>query len=60
MRIVPEKPDKKQQRHSLPHEREELLESVEDHQRDDESPEDHSSEAESHARPFSSARKDAS
>ena len=56
MKIVWEKSDKNQERRSPSPEREELLESVEDHQRNDESPEDHCSEGERRARPFASVR----
>jgi len=51
MKIVSEKSDKNQQRHSSSAEREEFLESVEDHQSNDESPEDHCTDSETHAGP---------
>ena len=60
MKIVWEKSDKNQERRSPSPEREEFLESVEDHQRNDESPEDHCSDAESHPRPCAPAREAAS
>jgi hypothetical protein len=50
MKIVLEKSDKNQQRHSSSAEREEFLESVED-QSNDESPEDHCTDSETHAGP---------
>src|ERR1051326_2148897 len=51
MKIVLEKSDKNRQRHSSSAEREEFLESVEDHQSNDESPEDHCTDSETHAGP---------
>jgi hypothetical protein len=51
MNIVLEKSDKNQGKHSSSVERQEFLESVEDHQGNDELPEDHCSEGESHASP---------
>lgn len=51
MKSVSEKSDKNQQRRSLSPEREEFLESLEDHQSNAESPEDHCSDGESHASP---------
>jgi hypothetical protein len=51
MKIVHEKPGKKQERRSSSAEREEFLESVEDHRSNEESPEDHCSDGESHAGP---------
>ncbi len=51
MKIVSEKSDKNQQRHVPALERKEFLESVEDHQSDDESPEDHCADSETTAGP---------
>jgi hypothetical protein len=52
MKIVDEKSGEKQERRSLSAERQEFLESVEDHQGNDESPEDHCSERESRTSPL--------
>lgn len=51
MKIVLEKSDKNQQRRSSSAKRQEFLESVEDHQSNDESPEDHCTDSETHAGP---------
>ena len=51
MKIASEQSDKNQQRRSPFPRLEEFVESVEDYQRNDESPEDHCSDAESHTYP---------
>jgi hypothetical protein len=51
MKIVLEESEKNQQRRAPALERKEFLESVEDHQRNDESPEDHCADSETAAGP---------
>jgi hypothetical protein len=51
MKILLEKSDKNQQRCAPDLKRQEFLESVEDHQSNDESPEDHCADSETNASP---------